>query len=45
MVGVNGKKFPAIRQHLEKNIAGAYKDMDVTYVCVAYRKISHLTRM
>ncbi|KAF4623022.1 hypothetical protein D9613_001951 [Agrocybe pediades] len=31
MVGVNGKKFPAIRQHLEKNIAGAYKDMDVTF--------------
>ncbi|KAJ3516778.1 hypothetical protein NLJ89_g909 [Agrocybe chaxingu] len=31
MVGVNGKKFPAIRQHLEKNIAGAYKDMDVSF--------------
>ncbi|KAF8912831.1 hypothetical protein CPB84DRAFT_1833177 [Gymnopilus junonius] len=31
MVGVNGQKFPAIRSHLEKNIAGVYKDMDVTF--------------
>jgi D-galacturonate reductase len=30
MVGVNGKKFPEIRQHLEKNIAGVYRDMDVS---------------
>lgn len=30
MVGVSGKKFPEIRQHLEKNIAGVYKDMDVS---------------
>lgn len=30
MVGVNGKKFPAIREHLQKNIAGAYKDMDTS---------------
>jgi len=30
MVGVNGKKFQAIRQHLEKNIAGVYKDMNVS---------------
>ncbi|EIN13507.1 D-galacturonic acid reductase [Punctularia strigosozonata HHB-11173 SS5] len=31
MVGVNGSKFPAIRQHLSENIAGVYKDMDVTF--------------
>ncbi|KJA26177.1 hypothetical protein HYPSUDRAFT_37061 [Hypholoma sublateritium FD-334 SS-4] len=31
MVGVSGKKFPEIRQHLEKNIAGVYKDMDVSF--------------
>ncbi|KAF9535859.1 hypothetical protein CPB83DRAFT_842479 [Crepidotus variabilis] len=31
MVGVNGKKFPAIREHLQTNIAGAYKDMDVSF--------------
>ncbi|KIJ45166.1 hypothetical protein M422DRAFT_207421 [Sphaerobolus stellatus SS14] len=31
MVGVNGKKFPEIRQHLEKNIAGVYADMDVSF--------------
>lgn len=30
MVGVNGGKFPAIREHLQANIAGAYKDMDIT---------------
>jgi hypothetical protein len=29
---VNGGKFPAIREHLEANIAGAYKDMDISYV-------------
>ncbi len=32
MVGVNGGKFPAIREHLQANIAGAYKDMDVSSV-------------
>ncbi|KAJ3526755.1 hypothetical protein NMY22_g10044 [Coprinellus aureogranulatus] len=32
MVGVNGGKFPAIRQHLDKNIGGVYKDMDLTWV-------------
>ncbi|KAH9486766.1 putative oxidoreductase YdgJ [Psilocybe cubensis] len=31
MVGVNGKKFPAIRQHLTNNIAGVYADMDVNF--------------
>lgn len=31
MVGVNGGKFPAIRQHLDENIGGVYKDMDLTY--------------
>jgi D-galacturonate reductase len=30
MVGVSGHKFPAIRQHLEKNIGGVYKDMDTS---------------
>ncbi|KAF7319951.1 Scyllo-inositol 2-dehydrogenase [Mycena kentingensis (nom. inval.)] len=30
MVGVNGKKFPAIRQHLAENI-GAYKGMDLSF--------------
>lgn len=32
MVGVNGKKFPAIRQHLNENIGGVYKDMDLSFV-------------
>ena len=32
MVGVNGSKFPAIRQHLQDNIAQVYKDMDTSYV-------------
>ncbi|KAF8078449.1 hypothetical protein FPV67DRAFT_1465314 [Lyophyllum atratum] len=31
MVGVNGGKFPAIRQHLADNIGGAYKDMDLSF--------------
>ena len=30
MVGTNGGKFPAIRQHLERNIAAVYKDMDTS---------------
>jgi D-galacturonate reductase len=34
MVGVNGGRFPAIRQHLEENIAKVYKDMDVRFVCL-----------
>eukprot|EP00820_Chromera_velia_P004608 Cvel_17604.t1-p1 / transcript=Cvel_17604.t1 / gene=Cvel_17604 / organism=Chromera_velia_CCMP2878 / gene_product=hypothetical protein / transcript_product=hypothetical protein / location=Cvel_scaffold1415:45301-46596(+) / protein_length=338 / sequence_SO=supercontig / SO=protein_coding / is_pseudo=false len=29
-VGVNGKKFPEIRKHLQVAIAECYKDMDVT---------------
>ena len=29
MVGVNGGKFPAIRQHLAENIGAIYKDMDL----------------
>jgi hypothetical protein len=32
MVGVNGSKFPAIRAHLEQNIAQVYKDLDISYV-------------
>ena len=31
MVGVNGGKFPAIRQHLADNIGAVYKDMDLSY--------------
>lgn len=31
MVGTNGGKFPAIRQHLVENIGKVYKDMDTTY--------------
>jgi D-galacturonate reductase len=36
MVGVSGSKFPAIRQHLDQNIGGAYKDMDTKYVINLY---------
>jgi len=32
MVGVNGKKFPQIREHLQDKIGDAYKDMDVRQV-------------
>lgn len=31
MVGVNGKKFPDIRQHLTQNIGETYKDMDLEW--------------
>jgi D-galacturonate reductase len=31
MAGVSGPKFPAIRQHLQKNIAGAYNGLDVSF--------------
>ncbi|TFY80285.1 hypothetical protein EWM64_g3729 [Hericium alpestre] len=31
MVGVNGGKFPAIRQHLQENIANVYKDLDISF--------------
>ncbi|KAG6872875.1 hypothetical protein C0995_005733 [Termitomyces sp. Mi166 len=31
MVGVNGGKFPAIRQHLAENIGWVYKDMDLSF--------------
>jgi D-galacturonate reductase len=31
MVGVNGRKYPAIRSHLQQNIAQAYKDLDVSF--------------
>ncbi|KAI9462504.1 D-galacturonic acid reductase [Lactarius psammicola] len=31
MVGVNGSKYPAIRGHLQKNIAQVYKDLDVSF--------------
>jgi D-galacturonate reductase len=30
MCGVNGKKFPGIRQHMKRNIEQVYKDMDIT---------------
>ncbi|EXJ64400.1 oxidoreductase [Cladophialophora yegresii CBS 114405] len=31
MVGVSGKKFPAIRAHLQKNIRDAYNGLDVSF--------------
>ncbi|KAK7421398.1 hypothetical protein QQX98_002292 [Neonectria punicea] len=31
MVGVNGKKFPAIREHLHKNISQAYNNLDTSF--------------
>ncbi|PSR78433.1 hypothetical protein BD289DRAFT_443950 [Coniella lustricola] len=31
MVGVNGKKFPAIREHLTKNISQAYNNLDTSF--------------
>ncbi|KIV89311.1 hypothetical protein PV10_08888 [Exophiala mesophila] len=31
MVGVSGRKFPAIRQHLEQNIQQAYNGLDVSF--------------
>ncbi|KAF3914859.1 hypothetical protein ABW20_dc0105311 [Dactylellina cionopaga] len=31
MVGVNGKKYPAIREHLEKNISQVYNGLDVSF--------------
>lgn len=31
MVGVNGSKFPAIRQHLDSKIGQIYKDMDTSF--------------
>jgi D-galacturonate reductase len=31
MVGTNGTKFPAIRSHLERAVAGVYRDMDVSF--------------
>jgi D-galacturonate reductase len=31
MVGVNGKKYPQIRQHLEKNICDVYNGLDVSF--------------
>jgi len=30
MCGVNGKKFPGIRTHMQKNIGDVYADMDLT---------------
>ena len=30
MAGVSGSKFPAIREHLAKNIGEVYKDMDLS---------------
>jgi hypothetical protein len=34
MVGVSGRKFPQIRQHLTDNIGAVYKDMDTSCVIV-----------
>ncbi|RPA96861.1 NAD(P)-binding protein [Choiromyces venosus 120613-1] len=31
MVGVNGKKYPDIRNHLEKNIKNVYNNLDVSF--------------
>ncbi|EFZ04428.1 hypothetical protein MHUMG1_07830 [Metarhizium humberi] len=31
MVGVNGSKFPAIRQHLDKNITQVYNGLDTSF--------------
>ncbi|EPS37362.1 hypothetical protein H072_8973 [Dactylellina haptotyla CBS 200.50] len=31
MVGVNGKKYPAIREHLDKNISQVYNGLDVSF--------------
>ncbi|KAJ6438319.1 putative tRNA-splicing endonuclease subunit tsp-2 [Purpureocillium lavendulum] len=31
MVGVNGKKFPAIREHLDRNITQAYNGLDTSF--------------
>ncbi|KAF2837918.1 D-galacturonic acid reductase [Patellaria atrata CBS 101060] len=31
MVGTNGTKYPAIREHLQKNISGAYNGLDVSF--------------
>jgi D-galacturonate reductase len=31
MVGVNGTKYPAIREHLTKNITGVYNNLDATF--------------
>lgn len=31
MVGTNGGKFPAIREHLQENIANVYKEMDISF--------------
>eukprot|EP00916_Digyalum_oweni_P014211 GHVL01023286.1.p2 GENE.GHVL01023286.1~~GHVL01023286.1.p2 ORF type:complete len:110 (+),score=9.67 GHVL01023286.1:37-366(+) len=31
MVGVNGKKFPLIREHLKNSIKNCYKDMDTHF--------------
>jgi D-galacturonate reductase len=31
MVGVSGKKFPSIREHLKKNISEAYNGLDVSF--------------
>ncbi|KAF2101547.1 NAD(P)-binding protein [Rhizodiscina lignyota] len=31
MVGVSGKKFPAIREHLQKNIRDVYNNLDVSF--------------
>ena len=30
--GADGRRFPAVRKHLDENIGGVYKDMDTSYV-------------
>lgn len=42
MVGVNGGKFPAIREHLDKNIGGVYKDMNLTWVALSSGEIADI---
>ena len=31
MVGTSGKKYPAIREHLQKNISSVYNNLDVSF--------------
>ncbi|KAJ3870073.1 hypothetical protein EV359DRAFT_76074 [Lentinula novae-zelandiae] len=44
MAGVNGGKFPAIREHLDKNIGGVYKDMDLTYAVDNKEAIDNMSK-
>lgn len=42
MVGVNGKKYPDIRKHLQDNIANVYKDMDISCVSLQVWSVSQI---